>query len=111
MLYHLRETRIRMGLTQTQLSEMLHVSRQAYALYESGERTPSVDILRKMTEILKVTSDYLMEEGGDPAEDLSGDEKRVLDIYRQLDRRGQQTVQTMMVFEHLRFGEEESADR
>ena len=38
---------------------------------------------------------------------MTGDEKRVLDIYRRLDSRGRQTVQTMMVFEHIRFGGED----
>ncbi len=107
MVYHLRELRIRMGLGHAQLAELLHVSRQAYAQYESGKRTPGVDVLRKMSEVLQVPADYLLTEGDVLAEELTGDEKRILDIYRQLDGRGQQTVQTMMVFEHLRFGEDD----
>lgn len=43
--YNLRTLRKQHHLTQTDLSQMLNVSRQAYSNYETGKRTPDLDAL------------------------------------------------------------------
>lgn len=43
--HNLRTLRKQHHLTQTSLSQMLNVSRQAYSNYETGKRTPDLDAL------------------------------------------------------------------
>lgn len=52
--------RKRAGLTQEEVSRMLHVTRQAYANYEKGLREPSLSTLVQMAHILNVTADALL---------------------------------------------------
>lgn len=47
--------------TQSQLAEKLHISRQALAHYENGDREPSVDTIKKLCIIFDITADELLE--------------------------------------------------
>jgi len=48
------------GMTQQQLSDILHISRGTYAQYEIGRRTPDYDILHKLADFFEVSTDYLL---------------------------------------------------
>lgn len=48
-------------MTQIQVSKFLGVSRQAYQHYESGDREPSFDILKKLCVLFDCTADELLE--------------------------------------------------
>lgn len=52
--------RKREGFTQTQLADMLGVDHTHVGKIERGERLPSLEILFKLTQIFKVTSDQLI---------------------------------------------------
>ena len=39
----LKELRDHLGLTQEQVADQLHISRQTYSNYENGSRTPTLD--------------------------------------------------------------------
>ena len=54
------EIRIKKGLSQSQLAEMLHVSASTVGMYEQGRRVPHVDILVAMSQIFEVSLDYLI---------------------------------------------------
>ena len=54
------ELRIKKGLSQSQLAEMLHVSASTVGMYEQGRREPPIDILVAMSEEFGVTIDYLV---------------------------------------------------
>ena len=59
----LKEERQHIGLTQKQMAEKLNVPLNTYKNYEShGLRhcEPSIEMLSKMADILKVTIDYLV---------------------------------------------------
>ncbi len=56
----LHTLRKRQGLTQTQLGNMLGVDQSHIVKIEKGERTPSLEILIKITNIFSVTSDQLI---------------------------------------------------
>lgn len=56
----IREARESANLTQKQLADMLGVPVRTYGSYERGERDISTDILKKVCEVLKVSSDYLL---------------------------------------------------
>ena len=47
--------------SQNLLSKVLGISRQAYMKYESGEVEPSVEIVRKLSKIYKVSYDVLID--------------------------------------------------
>ena len=48
-------------LTQTQLAEVIGVSRITINKWETGKSTPSVEMLLKLSEYFKVSVDYLIE--------------------------------------------------
>lgn len=54
-----KQTRISKGYTQEELGNLLGVSKVSICGYEKGTRTPSTDMLVKLTETLGITIDYL----------------------------------------------------
>jgi transcriptional regulator with XRE-family HTH domain len=48
------------GMSQQELAKMLHISPSAEGMYEQGRRTPSLDILIKISLIFRVSLDYLI---------------------------------------------------
>ena len=55
----LKEERENTNLTQTDVANILNITQQAYAHYESGKRTPSIETLIKLADFYKVSLDYL----------------------------------------------------
>ncbi len=64
----LREQRKNAGLSQRSVARLLHVSPSLISSYESGERTPSVDVLLSISYLYKCSTDYLL---GKDARELS----------------------------------------
>lgn len=56
----LKELRKARKYKQTDLAEVLSCSQGVYSRYESGEREPPFDIMKKLAEFYGVTVDYLM---------------------------------------------------
>lgn len=56
----LRSSRMKNRYTQQNMADMLDISLNAYQKYEQAERSPSLDCLVKMADILKVPTDYLL---------------------------------------------------
>ena len=90
----LKEARERKGLLQNELADLIHVSRQAYSLYEKGDRHPSWDTVIVLVKVLGVSADYLLGLTDDPspARPLDPTEQAVVDAYKLLDERGRSTV-------------------
>ena len=67
------------GLTQDQLAELLHLSRQAISNYESGKRMPDGEMLLKLSDILEYSfeneSPIPSEEASESASETPGDEE------------------------------------
>lgn len=57
---NLKNLREKNNLTQSKLSKILDISRQAIYSYEQGKATPSIDILEKLTEIFNCSLDSLI---------------------------------------------------
>lgn len=70
-LYALRK---KSGLSQEQLAEQLHVSRQAISKWESGQSIPESDKLITISQYFNVTLDYLMKE--DVEQRISSDNRQ-----------------------------------
>ena len=56
---NIKNARIKQGLTQEELAEKIGVTRQTIYYYESGERTPKVEHLEKLSKVLKVSMNKL----------------------------------------------------
>lgn len=59
LLNRLLELRMKNGLTQEDLSQLLGVARTTYAMYEQGKRQMDYELLLKLCDYYKVSLDYL----------------------------------------------------
>lgn len=56
----LNETRKLKGLTAQQMADSLCINIRSYRAYESADRSPNIEILVKIADILDVSTDYLL---------------------------------------------------
>lgn len=74
---NLKEARIKSGLSQKEVSENIGVAKSTYSLYESGNREPNVNTIKKIADVLNVSADTLLginEEPTTMAAHFDGDE-------------------------------------
>ena len=57
----LKDLRIDNDLYQKEIANILKITRQQYALYESGKRDIPVDLLIKLADFYGVSVDYILE--------------------------------------------------
>lgn len=57
----IEEHRTRLGLTQNELAQKIGCSRTTIAKYESGNREPGLEVVRKLANIFNTTTDELLE--------------------------------------------------
>lgn len=70
----LRTARIKNGYSQRDVAKMLKISPSIVSGYETGERTPSVEILLSLAYLYKSSTDYLLgRRSDDPSNTLSVD--------------------------------------
>lgn len=53
-------TRKSRGFTAQYMADSLQIALRSYRMYESGNRSPSLDMLVKIADILNVPTDYLL---------------------------------------------------
>lgn len=56
----IRQARERLGFNQAKLASEAEITPAAVSQIESGERTPSTPILKKIASVLRVSSDFLL---------------------------------------------------
>ena len=56
----IRNLRIKMGMTQLELSRKLNIGKSAIGMYEQGHRTPPIEILIRLSDVFQVSLDYLI---------------------------------------------------
>ena len=56
----LKSARNNLGISQKKLAEYLYVSQQSVAKWESDKATPNPETITKISEILNVSTDYLL---------------------------------------------------
>ena len=56
----IKEMRIRKGLSQQQLGEIIGVTKVSVCGYESGTRLPSLETFEMMAELFGTSTDYLL---------------------------------------------------
>ena len=60
MYERIRALREDSNLTQTQVAEYLGMSQTGYSKYETGENSIPVDVVVKLADFYKTTTDYLL---------------------------------------------------
>lgn len=56
----LRDLREDNDLTQKEIAEYLHIKQNTYSQYENGQRQLPIDVLVKLAEYYKVSTDYIL---------------------------------------------------
>lgn len=64
----LKQLRKARNLYQRDVADVINCSQAVYSRYESGERTPSPDILQTLSQFYGVSVDYIL--GSEPADSL-----------------------------------------
>lgn len=57
---NLKIARERKGISQKEMAENIGVAKSTYSLYESGNREPNVQTIKKIADILNVSADELL---------------------------------------------------
>lgn len=57
---NLKYAREKSGMSQKEVSELAGVAKSTYSLYESGNREPNVQTIKKLADILQVSADELL---------------------------------------------------
>lgn len=52
--------RLQYGLSQKQVAEILDISPSIVSAYETGERTPSTDVLLSLSRLFQCSTDFLL---------------------------------------------------
>ncbi|MDO4478783.1 MAG: helix-turn-helix transcriptional regulator [Lachnospiraceae bacterium] len=93
----LKELRLQAGLTQKQLASRIGVTTSVVSFYELRERTPSPEVLAKLSAIFHVSTDYLLGIEKDRTINVSGldddDIKIIAQMVEQLRRKNKRTKQ------------------
>lgn len=88
MKLQIKQLRKKNGLTQIELAKKIGVSSSTIAMYEVGEREPSIETLDKMCEVFNVDMDTLCgrTSAKKPIEndELSKEMKMMIDLFSQL---------------------------
>lgn len=74
---NLKIARERKGISQKDMAENIGVAKSTYSLYESGNREPNVQTIKKIADILNVSADELLGINEEPttiAAHFDGDE-------------------------------------
>ena len=82
----LKMLRLEKGFTQKQLATMLGVGRTTISEYESGNITPKQDGLLLLSEILKVSVDYLTGVSDDPFSKYNRNDDYEMCVEEQINR-------------------------
>lgn len=57
---NLKDARLKKNLSQKEVAEKIGVAKSTYSLYESGNRKPNVDTIKKIADVLNVSADQLL---------------------------------------------------
>ena len=68
----LKELRLNKGLRQEQVAKLIGVNKSAISTYENDTRQPSFEILVRLANLYRVSTDYLLGQKNSRSVDLSG---------------------------------------
>lgn len=86
----LKELREKLGYTQAKMAEEIGFLQTTYQRYESGDRTPSYDVLLRISDTFHVSVDYLLGKNVIDAQHLSSYEAELIEASRTADCRARE---------------------
>ena len=95
----IRDLRLARGWTQEELGRMLNVQKAAISKYEKGIASPSNEVLKKMSAVFNVSTDYLLDNkipSQAPVYHLAVDETKLIDRYRALDSNNKHLIMSLI---------------
>ena len=102
----LKNLRKHAGKSQADIAGMLHITREAYSMYENGKRQPSYEALEHLANLYNVNTDYLLGRTNISTPiielELTEDESFILTSYRKTNEHGRQLFQVLAKFELYR---------
>jgi transcriptional regulator with XRE-family HTH domain len=107
----LRELREFKKLTQADVAEILQITREAYAMYESNKRQMNYESLCILADFFGVTTDYMLGRNVQDLVLLSETEKKMISKYRIIDERGQENIRSTLDTEYARFYPEGESEK
>lgn len=88
----IKDLRQAYGLTQEELGKKLNLQKAAISKYETGTVIPNGEILKRLSAIFNVSTDYLLDNEAERAEKFNDDETKLIHDYRCLDEYGKSLV-------------------
>lgn len=91
----LKELRKQRKMTQAELAKIMNVSQGTIAYWENGDREPSYADLKRLADIFRVSTDYLL--GRDDVvqrSSLSKEQEKLLNDFKDLNKPNQQIILT-----------------
>ncbi len=82
----LREPRRAKGLSQTEMGKLAGLHYTHIGRYERGASRPSGDTLKRLADVLGVTSDYLLEGAADEAAKARFEDHELLQQFHEVER-------------------------
>ena len=100
--------RLAAGKSQQEVADELHMTRSAYSSYETGRRTPPLDVLIGLARHFGTTTDYLLglSEEAQPLPVMDERGRAVIRLYQDADPRGQSTIYHLALQEKIGYGAE-----
>lgn len=105
----IKQAREQRGITQKMLAIKLGIAQTTVSGWENGAKRPSVDTIVRLSQILGVTTDYLLEVSdvplaataiNTPYVAVSHFEKSVLEMFRSADKTTQANICLLLGVEH-----------
>ena len=103
MVKNLKILRVRAGLSQKQLADIVNVSQQSINKYENHDVEPNIETLSLLADFFETTIDYIVgnskeERKPEPVKEysLNEKEKEFMDCYRLLRKTDRETVVALM---------------
>jgi len=100
-----RALRLEKEMTQKELGKYIGVTEVSVRCWENGTKNPSMSAILSLSELFRVSTDYLLGVSVDEVRDnllLNQQEKVLLSNYRVLDKHGRKAVDTICVLEKAR---------
>ncbi|PXX75303.1 XRE family transcriptional regulator [Dielma fastidiosa] len=105
----IRELRESKGLTQSQLAELLGITKSAVGNYELDLSGPKESVLYKLIDVLECDANYLFQDGVSKKQNefkVTPYEQEHIKKYRTLDRHGKKAIDQLLDVEYTRIVEQ-----
>lgn len=89
----MKELRKEKNITQDEIAKKIHISTRQYNSYETGQRTPTIQVLIDLANYYNVTLDYITGNEKKRLEPTTNKERQILMKYRQLKKEYQKKIE------------------